>query len=46
MQELDIAVAGDFLVMAATLIELKTRMLLPAIRSRPVRRSKTRGQIS
>jgi segregation and condensation protein A len=29
MQELDIAVAGDFLVMAATLIELKTRMLLP-----------------
>jgi segregation and condensation protein A len=29
MQELDTAVAGDFLVMAATLIELKTRMLLP-----------------
>jgi segregation and condensation protein A len=29
MQELDMAVAGDFLVMAATLIELKTRMLLP-----------------
>ncbi len=29
LQELDIAVAGDFLVMAATLIELKTRMLLP-----------------
>jgi segregation and condensation protein A len=29
MQELDIAVAGDFLVMAATLIELKSRMLLP-----------------
>ena len=29
MQELDIAVAGDFLVMAATLIELKTRRLLP-----------------
>src|SRR6266513_1045586 len=29
MQELDIAVAGDFLVMAATLIELKTKMLLP-----------------
>jgi segregation and condensation protein A len=29
MQELDISVAGDFLVMAATLIELKTRMLLP-----------------
>src|SRR5258705_10421821 len=29
MQDLDIAVAGDFLVMAATLIELKTRMLLP-----------------
>ncbi len=29
MQELDIGVAGDFLVMAATLIELKTKMLLP-----------------
>src|SRR5687768_5350378 len=29
MQELDIAVAGDFLVMAATLIEVKTKMLLP-----------------
>ena len=29
MQELDIAVAGDFLVMVATLIELKTKMLLP-----------------
>lgn len=29
MQELDISVAGDFLVMAATLIELKTKMLLP-----------------
>jgi segregation and condensation protein A len=29
MQEMDIGVAGDFLVMAATLIELKTKMLLP-----------------
>src|SRR5437588_6081226 len=29
MQELDITVAGDFLVMAAQLIELKSRMLLP-----------------
>jgi len=29
MQEMDIAVAGDFLVMVATLIELKTKMLLP-----------------
>ena len=29
MQEMDMAVAGDFLVMAATLIELKTKMLLP-----------------
>src|ERR671928_991013 len=29
MQELDIAIAGDFLVMAATLIELKSKMLLP-----------------
>jgi segregation and condensation protein A len=29
MKSLDIAVAGDFLVMAATLIEIKSRMLLP-----------------
>lgn len=29
MQELDIAVAGDFLVMAATLIHIKSQMLLP-----------------
>lgn len=29
MQELDIAVAGDFLVTAATLIEIKSKMLLP-----------------
>jgi segregation and condensation protein A len=35
MQELDIAVAGDFLVMAATLIELKTKMLLPRDPSLP-----------
>lgn len=35
MQEMDIAVAGDFLVMAATLIELKTRMLLPRDPSAP-----------
>src|SRR3954452_9299434 len=29
MKRLDIAVAADFLVMAATLIEIKSRMLLP-----------------
>src|SRR5467141_2743675 len=29
MQELDLPVAGDFLVMAAQLIEVKSRMLLP-----------------
>ena len=29
MKDLDIALAGDFLVMASTLIELKSRMLLP-----------------
>lgn len=29
MQEMDIAVASDFLVMAAQLIEIKSRMLLP-----------------
>lgn len=30
MQEMDIAVASDFVVMAATLIEIKSKMLLPA----------------
>lgn len=30
MQELDIKLAGDFLFMAATLIHIKSRMLLPA----------------
>jgi segregation and condensation protein A len=30
MQELDLEVAGDFLVMAATLTHIKSRMLLPA----------------
>src|SRR5687768_18477867 len=29
METLDIALAGDFLVMAATLIEIKSKMLLP-----------------
>ncbi len=29
MEELDIAIAGDFLVMAATLIYIKSKMLLP-----------------
>jgi segregation and condensation protein A len=29
MKKLDISVAGDFLVMAATLIEIKSKMLLP-----------------
>jgi segregation and condensation protein A len=29
MQELDIALAGEFLVMAATLIQIKSQMLLP-----------------
>ena len=29
MQELDISVAGEFLVMAATLIQIKSQMLLP-----------------
>lgn len=30
VRELDVEVAGDFLVMAATLMEIKSRMLLPA----------------
>ncbi len=29
MQNLDISIAGDFIVMAATLIEIKSKMLLP-----------------
>src|SRR5215210_5176201 len=29
MDKLDISIAGDFLVMAATLIEIKSKMLLP-----------------
>lgn len=35
MQELDLTVAGDFLVMAAQLIDLKSRMLLPRDPSAP-----------
>ena len=31
MQELDLDVAGEFLVMAATLIHIKSRMLVPRI---------------
>jgi segregation and condensation protein A len=31
MRELDLEVAGDFLVMAATLMRIKSRMLLPPI---------------
>ena len=30
MQQLDVELAGDFVVMAATLMEIKSRMLLPA----------------
>ncbi len=33
MKSLDISVAGDFLVMAATLIEIKSKMLLPRLPS-------------
>src|SRR4028118_1888049 len=29
MKKFDVAMAGDFLVMAATLIEIKSKMLLP-----------------
>jgi len=36
MKRLDIAVAADFLVMAATLIEIKSKMLLPRDPSLPV----------
>ena len=37
MQELNLDVAGEFLVMASTLIHIKSRMLLP----RPTRRRTT-----
>src|SRR6187549_2819631 len=30
MKQLDVELAGDFLVMAATLMEIKSRMLVPA----------------
>ena len=43
MQEMDIAVAGDFLVMAATLIELKTKMLLPRDPTAPPEEKKIRA---
>jgi len=29
MQELDLVISGDFLVMAATLLQIKAKMLLP-----------------
>ena len=35
MQELDLDVAGEFLIMAATLIHLKSRMLLPRPETMP-----------
>lgn len=35
MKELDLEIAGEFLVMAATLIQIKSRMLLPAGESAP-----------
>ena len=40
MQELNLDVAGEFLVMAATLIHIKSRMLLP----RPAAASRRRGR--
>jgi isoleucyl-tRNA synthetase len=36
MKELDLEIAGEFLVMAATLIHIKSRMLLPADEEAPV----------
>ena len=35
MKELDLDIAGDFLVMAATLIHIKSRMLLPVDEEAP-----------
>ena len=32
MEEMDIAVSSEFIVLAATLIEIKSRMLLPRIK--------------
>ncbi|MES4786072.1 MAG: segregation/condensation protein A, partial [Nitrospiraceae bacterium] len=35
MTSLNLAVAGDFLVMAATLVQIKSKMLLPADETEP-----------
>lgn len=46
MQEMDIAVATEFMVLASSLIEIKSKMILPRIsesgRKHDRRRSKTR----
>ena len=39
MQELNLDVAGEFLVMAATLIHIKSRTLVPRIKTEEGRRS-------
>src|ERR1700751_4090953 len=41
MQELDLDVAGEFLVMAATLIHIKSKMMLP----RPVTDAGVEGEV-
>lgn len=43
MSEFDMEVASDFLVMAATLLQIKSRMLLPSSPLRARRRKQTRA---
>ena len=47
LRELDVDLAGDFLVMAATLMEIKSAMLLPRTdpEEKPPRGRKIRGPI-
>ena len=45
MQELDINVSGEFLYMAATLIHIKSKMLLPADPDAPLEEQDPRGEL-
>ena len=45
LEQLDVNAVGDFLEMASTLVEIKSRMVLPHEQRRRGPRSKTRGKI-
>jgi len=45
MQLLDLNIAGEFLVMAATLMQIKSRMLLPAEENKPVEEEDPRAEL-